>query len=253
MYNLNPRNSWESGRSMSVQPVARGENQSVQDGSRSVAVASQRLSWFLGQLLRVRYSIHAYRPAGLFQREDECCLILAPTHQTTLDPWLLACALSYRRWRALLPVRILATQDFRGAMRWFKPLIKILYRLGGVVELPPESRDNIPMPEKVQPLIDALKQGEIVMIFPEGEIWRRREPPIGKFARGVVYVHRASGAPVVPIAVWMGECGGPRRRYSVRIGNPVRIPEHLDLDAGAEWLRQRALELYDQAKKAEER
>jgi 1-acyl-sn-glycerol-3-phosphate acyltransferase len=220
---------------------------------RSVICASQRLSWFVGQLLRVRYSIRAHRPQGVFQREDECCLILAPTHQTIFDPWLLACALSYRRWRALLPIRILATQSFRGAMRWFKPLIRILYRLGGVVELPPKDREDIPMAEKVRGLIEALKQGEIVMIFPEGGIGKPREPPIGKFAHGVVYVHRASGALIVPIAVWIGQWSWLRRRYSVRIGHPVRIPEELDLDAGAEWLRQRALELHEQAREGNER
>jgi 1-acyl-sn-glycerol-3-phosphate acyltransferase len=225
----------------------------IHSSYRSVAVLSQRVSWFVGQLLRIRFSIRAYRPAGLFQREDECCLILAPTHQTMFDPWLLACALSYRRWRALVPIRILATQSFRGPMRWFKPLIKILYRLGGVVELPPRQRDDISMPEKVRGLIEALKQGDVVMIFPEGEIWKRREPPIGKFAHGVVFVHRASGALVLPIAVWMSEWAWPRRRYSVRMGHPVRIPEHLDLDAGAEWLRQRALDLYEQAREAEDK
>jgi hypothetical protein len=38
----------------------------------------------------------------------------------------------------------------------------------------------------------------------------------------------------------------------VHFGQPVVIPEHLSLDAGAEWLRQHVLELYEQAKQEQE-
>jgi 1-acyl-sn-glycerol-3-phosphate acyltransferase len=86
------------------------------------------------------------------------------------------------------------------------------------------------------------------MIFPEGEIWKETSPPIGKFAPGVVYLQRKSGAEIVPMAIWMSERRWPRRRYVIEIGSPVRIPESLDLEAGASWLRERTLELYEQAK-----
>jgi len=44
----------------------------------------------------------------------------------------------------------------------------------------------------------------------------------------------------------------PRRRYVVQIGRPVRIPEDMDQDAGAAWLRQQVLTLYEQARQREE-
>jgi 1-acyl-sn-glycerol-3-phosphate acyltransferase len=98
------------------------------------------------------------------------------------------------------------------------------------------------------------------MIFPEGEVGTPQDPPVGKFAPGVIYLQRVSGAPIVPIAVWMGErekgsslekvnsLWWPRRRYAIQFGQPVRVPEHLDLDAGAQWLREQTLALYEQAK-----
>jgi hypothetical protein len=49
------------------------------------------------------------------------------------------------------------------------------------------------------------------------------------------------------MAVWMGERRWPRRRYILAMGQPVGIPESLDLEAGAGWLRARALELYERA------
>lgn len=218
---------------------------------RSIAVANQRAFWFMGQLLRAHYSIRGHRPPGLFDGDSQRSLILAPTHQTVLDPWLLAAALEYDRWRALVPVRALATQTFHGALRWFLPVIKLLYRAQAVIELPPKEPDHIPLPVKLQGLLEALMAGDVVAIFPEGGVWKTREPPIGIFAPGVVYLHRASGAPIVPVAVWMGERRWPRRRYAASFGAPVAIPEGLDLDAGAEWLRQHTLDLYARMERME--
>jgi 1-acyl-sn-glycerol-3-phosphate acyltransferase len=220
---------------------------------RSIIVTSQYASWLFGQLLRVRYSIRVYHPAELFQPSSKHCLILAPNHKSYFDPWLLMIGLNFRYVRALVPVRTLATQDPLGALQWFMPLIKILYWLGGVIELPPEDRDDRSLPEKLRGLLVALKHGDVVMIFPEGEIWRQREPPVGKFAPGVIYVYKRLGAPIVPIAVWMSERSWPRRRYVVHFGLPIRIPDDLDQDAGAAWLRDHVLALYEQAKQREER
>jgi len=138
-------------------------------------------------------------------------------------------------------------------LNWFKPLIRFVYRLEGVIELPPEDNDKGFHPEKVRGLLVALNQGDVIAIFPEGEIWRRREPPIGEFAPGVVYLQRKSGALIVPIAVWISERAWPRRRYVVRLGEPVQIPDHLDFDTGAAWLREHVLTLYEQVRQSEER
>jgi len=172
---------------------------------RSIVVASQYASWLFGQLLRVRYSIRCYCSTDLFESSAGHCLILAPNHKSYLDPWLLMVGLNFRDFRALVPVRILATQDPRGALRWFMPLLKIVFWLGGAIELPPEDRDDRSLPEKLRGLLVALKHGEVVMIFPEGEVWRQREPPIGKFAPGVIYVYKRLSAPILPIAVWKSE------------------------------------------------
>jgi hypothetical protein len=99
---------------------------------RSIVVASQYASWVLGQILRLRYSVQVYGPADLFKTSPEHCLILAPAHKSYLDPWLLMIGLNCRQFSAFVPVRTLATQDPRGALQWFMPLIKIMYWLGGV-------------------------------------------------------------------------------------------------------------------------
>lgn len=160
-------------------------------------------------------------------------------------------ALGCRRLQAVIPVRTLGTQDFRSPLlQSIKPLIKIAYKLEGVVMLPPEQDDGRSLPEKLRGMLVALSEGEVAAIFPEGEVWRKTEPPIGEFAPGVIYLHRKSHAPIVPIAIWLSQMGWPRRHCVVQFGRPVVIPGNLDQDAGAAWLRDRVLELYDQAQQS---
>jgi 1-acyl-sn-glycerol-3-phosphate acyltransferase len=215
---------------------------------RTIVAASQSVAWAVGQALKLRFAVEVHRPPGLFEHGPAQCLILAPTHQSSLDPWLIMSALRYQQWRALTPVRTLTSQSYGPPLSWFTPLIRALYRLEGAVELPPKEEGGT-LPEKVQGLLDALRQGDVVAIFPEGRVRKRRRPPVGEFAPGVVYLQRRSGADIVPMAVWMSAWWWPRRRYVIEIGRPVRIPESLDLEAGAAWLRERTMELYERAKK----
>jgi 1-acyl-sn-glycerol-3-phosphate acyltransferase len=216
---------------------------------RSIVVATQFVAWAVGQALKLRFAVELHRPPGLLEHGPEQCLILAPTHQSSLDPWLIMSALRYRQWRALTPVRTLTSQSYGPPLSWFTPLVRALYRLEGGVELPPKEEGGT-LPEKVQGLLDALKQGDIVAIFPEGRVRdrKKRRPPVGEFAPGVVYLQRRSDAAIVPMAVWMSQRWWPRRRYVIEMGRPVQIPESLGLDAGAAWLRERTLELYERAR-----
>jgi len=219
---------------------------------RSMVVATQYASWLLAQLLRLRYSIRSHCPAGFFERDPGHCLILAANHQTYVDLGLIMIGLGYRRFRALAPIRTLGTQDFRSPLlASLKPFIKIIYKLEGVIALPPQEHDDRSLPEKLRGMLVALHDGEVAAIFPEGEIHKQREPPVGEFAPGVVYLHRKSAAPIVPIAVWISDRRWPRRRCVIQFGRPVSIPENLDQEAGAGWLRDRVLELYTQAKQGE--
>jgi 1-acyl-sn-glycerol-3-phosphate acyltransferase len=220
-------------------------------GYRWIVTTSQYFSWLLAQLLRLRYSIRGYCPAGFFERDPGHCLILAANHKTYIDLGLIMVALGFLRFRALIPVRTLGTQDFRSPLlQSMKPLIKIAYRLEGVVMLPPEQHDERSLPEKLRGMLVALSEGEVAAIFPEGEVWRKSEPPIGEFAPGVIYLHRKSHAPVVPIAIRLSQQGWRRRHCDIQFGRPVVIPSNLDQDAGAAWLRDRVLELYDQAQQS---
>jgi 1-acyl-sn-glycerol-3-phosphate acyltransferase len=193
------------------------------------------------------FAFEIHRPPGLFEHGRQECLILAPMHKSLLDPWLIMSALRYYEWRALIPIRTLASQTFYGPLKWFTPLVRIFYRVEGVIELPPKEEGGS-LPEKVAGLLRALRHGDVVAIFPEGGIWKKRHPPIGEFAKGVVYLQRQSGARILPIAIWASQRRW-RRRYILEVGWPLCIPKHLDLETGAAWLRERTLELYESARR----
>src|SRR6267143_436470 len=107
------------------------------------------MSWFLAQILRLRYSIRSDCPAGFFDRDPGHCLILAANHQTYVDLGLVVIALGHSRFRALAPIRTLGTQNFRSLLlESVKPIIKIIYKLEGVIVLPPAEHDNRSLPEK---------------------------------------------------------------------------------------------------------
>lgn len=213
---------------------------------RALITFIQRLSWLLGQGLRVAFSVRPVRfPRGPLRRERGRPLILAPTHEHVLDPWLVVVAFEHRTWRQLTPVRVLGTRDWAGWYHRFRGLFRALYRLYGVVELPPRSR-RAGREEKLRGLVEALDRGDVAAIFPEGHVREAGEPRLREFEPGVVHLHRHSGAPIVPLALRL-EPGPFRRRFEVAVGRPLAIPDGLDLDAGAGWLRERTRELYEEA------
>jgi 1-acyl-sn-glycerol-3-phosphate acyltransferase len=212
-------------------------------GYRALITFTHRLSWFLGQALRLRFEVRAVYPRGPLRRRPGEALILALTHEHVLDPWLAVIAFDYRTWRSLAPVRVLGTRDWTGWYHRFRWLFRGLYRLYGVAELPPRSR-RAPREEKLRGLLDALARGEVVAIFPEGHVREPGEPPVRPFEPGIAVLHRRSGAPVVPMAIRL-DPPHRRLRFTLIVGTPVAIPEGLEPEESAEWLRQRARELYE--------
>lgn len=210
---------------------------------RGLITFAQRLSWLLGQGLRLAFSIAPARyPVGPLRRRPGEALILAPTHEHVLDPWLAVVAFDYPTWRSLAPVRVLGTRDWTGWYRRFRWLFRGLYRLYGVVELPPRAR-RASREEKLRGLVTALERGDVVAIFPEGHVRLPDESRLRRFEPGVVHLHRRSGAPVVPLVIRLEPAGRRLLRFELTVGERLAIPEELDLEEGAEWLRRRTGEL----------
>jgi 1-acyl-sn-glycerol-3-phosphate acyltransferase len=95
----------------------------------------------------------------------------------------------------------------------------------------------------LEQIIEILKSGESVMIFPEGT--RSRDGTLGKFKRGSLMAALKSGAPVIPIAISGSYNIMPKGTYLVNpsrvklsVGKPIYIKDEKEYDQKVEEVRE---------------
>lgn len=155
-------------------------------------------------------------------------VIVAVNHTSLADPVVVADVLL--RGTARLP-RFLAKRElFRG-----RGLVARVLRGTGQI---PVDRDTPDAAGALQPAVQALRDGQCVVIYPEGTLTRDPDlwPMVGR--TGVARLALLTGAPVLPVAQWGAERihsphrrgllpGGvrlwPRRPVQVRVGPPVDL------------------------------
>ena len=99
----------------------------------------------------------------------------------------------------------------------------------------------------------ALKQGEVVGIFPEATI--SRSFTVKELKSGAVRLAQASGTPLIPVTVWGGQRmfskGVPRQltrrgtHVLIDVGEPIPVPKGADGDALAAELRTRLQQMLE--------
>ena len=120
------------------------------------------------------------------------------------------------------PIRFLMLKDIYES-RWIKPLAKIL----GAIPISSSQRPR-ELIHSLQAASDAIRRGEVVCIFAEGQITR-----IGQmlpFQRGFERIMQDVEAPIIPVAL-DGVLGGPTsfehgrmvRRFPRRLPHPVTV------------------------------
>jgi 1-acyl-sn-glycerol-3-phosphate acyltransferase len=105
--------------------------------------------------------------------------------------------------------------------------------------------------------VQALKDGEIVGVFPEATISRSFE--LKEFKAGAVRMASAAGVPLLPTILWGSQrvwtkdhpkrLGRTKVAISVSIGEPIPPPRGADVDAVTEELRARMTALLEQAQR----
>ena len=143
------------------------------------------------------------------------------------------------------PIRFMAFDEFFKA-----PLLGTVLRIAGAI---PVSQRRAK--DAVQAAVEKLKQGELVCIFPEGELTRTGK--IMGFKKGFELIARRAGVAVVPVhldSLWGSIFSFTKGRYFFKI--PERIPYPATVSFGqpesaagatAACIRQRILDLGEQA------
>jgi 1-acyl-sn-glycerol-3-phosphate acyltransferase len=151
-------------------------------------------------------------------------VILASNHISYLDPLVLA-YLADRRSRR---VRFLAKAELfeKRGLGWGLRQIRQI----------PVQRDTSNAATSLDAAIEALRQGECVVVFPEGTISLDLEPMAAR--TGTARLAAASGVPVTPVGLWgahriMFKGRKPRWRRgiaeSVIVGEPVEVAADEDV------------------------
>jgi 1-acyl-sn-glycerol-3-phosphate acyltransferase len=139
------------------------------------------ISWpFVMGLYRLRARGVEHLPEGGF--------VLAANHTSNFDPWPLGIPLLPRR-----QLRFMAKSEL------FNPLLAPMLRAGGAFKVRRGEGDI----EAVRTAVELVKEGEIVVMFPEGTRRQKglRKKHVARAHTGAARIALGAGAPLVPAAI----------------------------------------------------
>ena len=181
---------------------------------KSVQVVTGSFFYLLGKVL------FDYKVYGLekIQGLEHGPIIFASNHCSFIDGPLTGMALPY----SFLPIKFLVAEEYfttesnlpRG-LKWIGPLYT---RLNGCIKV---YREKDPKRNFQNPLVALSEKGAKIWIFPEGT--RGKDGCIKKGHSGVAYLHKYSGAPVVPVFI-QGSWGSTvpfQNKISLIFGEPI--------------------------------
>ena len=155
-------------------------------------------------------------------------------HIGFFDPIYLMYAVPYRRHHFVCAKEIYKTSRFR---EWFLRMCMCI----------PIDRENMSM-ESFRQIVDIMKQGGMVSMFPEGHISRDEEKKTQHFKPGMILMAMQAHVPILPVAVKKRKHFWNRLR--VAIGQPFDIealygprPSIRQVDEITELLYKKELEL----------
>lgn len=173
--------------------------------------------------------------------------VMTWNHTGHLD--VVATAVPVHRWTGRWP-RFLALRDL-----WDRPVLGRVLRLVDCIPVERASDAG----GAFRHAVDALEDGHLVMVAPEGTISRSFD--LLPFRTGAARMAQRGGAPLVPTASWgshrvvtTGRGISWRRAWrlpvTVRVGEPIHVGPDDDPTAVTDLLRHRTQDLLDEARAA---
>lgn len=171
---------------------------------KTLAPYCYRFSHFILRFVVIAFL--GYRASGQRNIPATGGALIASNHQSFLDPILLAAGINR-------PICFLAREGLFTASRIFGIIISLNNAI-------PIKRDTGSM-DIMRRIISLLKEGKLVVIFPEGT--RTSDGAIGPFKGGIGLLSRKSATPIIPVningayRIWPRQSALPQRFAKVRV------------------------------------
>jgi len=186
--------------------------------------------WFTWQWLRGFFNIyHRIDVTGAGNVPNAGGGILASNHLSHWDSFAIGCSIRRR-------IKFVADKKMykRAFFSWF------LNSIGGVQLTRGEHKGS----EMISDAIDVIKQGSMLLIYPEG--MRSRSGVPGRSRTGMLVMAAQTGAPIIPCRISGTSAALPVKgrflkpaKITVSYGKPIRFePGEIDLDDREKLMRQ---------------
>ena len=161
--------------------------------------------------------------------------LVSSNHRSLLDPIIVHCAIKSRR------LNCLATKELYNT--------KLKARFFNLMHCIMVDKENFSL-SSFHDVVDRLRDGKVVVIFPEGQINSGEKSDVLTFKSGAVLMAHKSGAPILPIYIVKKEKW--YQRQIILIGEPFDVcsrlggvPALADLSGVSAELREKELELHE--------
>lgn len=184
-----------------------------------------------------------FRPKKIYESEAAKKKIKGPAilianHVGIIDPLYLMLVIWYRRHRFICKSELMENKTGKFWLTLFRCI--------------PIDKDNASF-TTVRRIVDVLKGGELVSMFPEGQVHTQSDKP-SAFKSGMILMSIQSGAPVIPVYI------KPRKHFYNRIiaviGEPFSVtdlygarPKFSQIDEAAKLLHEKEMKLMELSNK----
>lgn len=171
-------------------------------------------------------------------------LLIVSNHKFFIDSFALGVAMPLST--KLYPIRIMGeTKHFNNP--WIElirklGIIKLVYFIFGVLPITRGIDLRIGLKEPIK----ILRKKGVVFLHPEGRVIH--ENGIGQFKRGASFLALETGAKILPVAFKLTN-SRIRKNYFVKIGETFKLPNHLSIEEGADYMRDVIVKLYNSISK----
>lgn len=210
-----------------LQPNSSGNSPELSTESKVTAVTSHVAPWFsllvypIGRYIILPFYFGRIEVTGQEYLPKEGPVILAPTHRSRWDSFMVP----YAAGRDITgrDLRFMVTSDeMEGLQGW------VIRRFGG---FPIDTKN--PGISSIRHGIELLQDGETLVIFPEGNIYREEQvqpikPGLARIALQAESSQPGLGVKILPITIRYSE-PIPHRgcNVTIRIGSPIQVADYL--------------------------